>query len=242
MKCCYSLMVLAALVSWGWGHSLCGDAEQCRGAGLAEDKMAQMFRDFMKTYNKTYKDQKEEKRRFKIFVENAEKVRLLQESEEGTARYGVTKFSDISADEFTHGSLKPVAKESCEKVSFSNPLNNLSEAMDWRKLHAVTPVKDQQQCKCCWAFAVVGNVESQWFIKKQKLISLAEQELLDCGAQTNNCSGVRSTWLSRTSRNSVWSRRDSYPYKGQQSSVIVIMKSPWLRLKSVSGSPAMKEF
>ncbi|XP_059813686.1 cathepsin F-like [Hypanus sabinus] len=101
-------LVLLALLAFA--SRCCGGRWRSPSAGLEKDKMMLMFRDFMKTYNKTYKDHKEEMRRFEIFVENMEEVRMLQETEEGTARYGVTKFSDLSADELTIGSSKALPK------------------------------------------------------------------------------------------------------------------------------------
>ena len=63
------------------------------------------------------------------------------------------------------------------------------EEYDWRKEGAVTPVKNQQQCGSCWAFATVANIEGQNYLQNKQLLSLSEQELVDCDKNDNGCGG-----------------------------------------------------
>jgi len=163
-------------------------------AATPEDK----FEEFKKTFKKVYKNSEEELRRFKIFVHNVDAASKMNAMDTG-AKYGhLSPLADISESEFGKLNNLPVTSETLRahelaaeksKASYALSLPSLPSDFDWRKKGAVAEVKNQGQCGSCWSFATVANIEGQNFLVNGKLLSLSEQELVDCDSNDNGCNG-----------------------------------------------------
>lgn len=175
-------------------RSLRGSKYNQKMLKLAQDiKDEMLFEDFIIKFNKTFSSTNEKQNRFQIFKQNLKIINELQTFEQGTAEYGVTMFADLTPKEFKTRYLgfRPELKQENEiplaKIEVSDIFLPLK--FDWRDYNVVTPVKDQGLCGSCWAFSVTGNVEGQYAIKYKKLLSLSEQELLDCDTLDEGCNG-----------------------------------------------------
>lgn len=93
----------------------------------------------------------------------------------------------------------------------------LPKSVDWRKKRAVTAVKEQKHCGSCWAFSVLGSIESQYAIETGHLVSLSVQNLVDCtlGHDREKCDGnSRHEAFDYVKDNGGVDTERSYPYKG----------------------------
>jgi len=115
--------------------------------------------------------------------------------------------------------LKPhLAKYVNEFASASNTTySDIPLSWDWRDHGAVTPIKDQGFCGSCWAFSATGAMEGSHFIKTGELLSLSEQQLIDCDRQNDQgCRGGEMNNAFFYSKTYPLETESDYPYVQQQ--------------------------
>lgn len=144
------------------------------------------FATFLRRYGKKYETKEEHVRRFEVFKANILRAKRHQILDP-TAVHGVTQFSDMTSEEFEQKYLglnkrKPVFLRGGSGVKEAPllPTDNLPEDFDWREHGAVTGVKNQGSCGSCWTFSASGALEGANFLATGKLVSLSEQQMVDC--------------------------------------------------------------
>jgi cathepsin F len=213
------------------------------------------FKNFIKTYNKTYSSLDDLKQRYDIFKQNYISIIIGNNNTNITFVYGITQFFDMTPSEFQSTFLSAKTIDPDDIANAQTPSNNslinsldndsmpeivlrslineevqegeeghlrklqtLPKSFDWRNYGAVTSVKNQGSCGCCWAFSVAANLEGRYFLKHGVLYSLSPQQLLSCDVNNQlGCYGgdvaYAFSYLMRTTGLTSWNQ---FPYYGYQ--------------------------
>jgi len=164
-------------------------------SAFASSDLLSQFHQWQIKYNKTYTSEQETSIRFTNFRQSVIRSNHRNAFQTGNAVFGLTKFSDLSPEEFQDLYLryKPSGDTSGASISpvsdVSDTIISLPDSFDWRDQNAVSYVKDQGQCGSCWAFSAVENIESMYFLGGHELIDLSPQQIVDCDTVDLACQG-----------------------------------------------------
>ncbi|KAJ0713121.1 putative chymopapain protein [Helianthus annuus] len=161
-----------------------------------EDSLWDMYERW-RSHHKVATNHGEKLRRFNVFKSNVLHVHETNKMDK-PYKLKLNKFADMTNHEFRsvyagskihhHRSLQ--GDRIGNKAFMYANVESVPTSVDWRKKGAVAPVKDQGQCGSCWAFSTVAAVEGINKIKTNELVSLSEQELVDCDTLENQgCNG-----------------------------------------------------
>jgi cathepsin L len=179
------------------------------------------FLKWTKKYNKFYHHD-EFTYRFQIFKNNLDFIDKHNSDKTKTYTVGMNQFGDLTTEEFRSLYLGvKISNKSNNNIKLFKPMEKLElpQNFDWINWDAVTPVKNQGQCGSCWAFSTTGVAEGCHAIQAAKLVSLSEQNLIDCSTAYPNegCSGGDPrVAMQYIIDNGGIDTESSYPYTGQE--------------------------
>ncbi|KJE93763.1 cathepsin L2 [Capsaspora owczarzaki ATCC 30864] len=157
---------------------------------------AMPFAEWKALHNRQYASAQEEALRQEIYLSNLELINEHNAAGRHSYTLGMNEFGDLAHHEFAAKYLGVRfngvnATKSFASSTYLPRMVSLPDSVDWRTAGIVTPVKNQGQCGSCWSFSTTGSVEGQHARKTGTLVSLSEQNLVDCSSQEGNegCNG-----------------------------------------------------
>ncbi|KAL9976062.1 hypothetical protein ACROYT_G013305 [Oculina patagonica] len=173
-------------------------------------------------HGKSYATESEEDARKAIWKDNL--MKIAEHNSQGRSHVlAMNHFGDLTQDEYSFfylGMRSHFSNETKRSGStFLEPSHvSLPTEVDWRKEGYVTGVKNQGQCGSCWAFSTTGSLEGQHFKKTGQLVSLSEQNLVDCSTSYGNhgCQGGLMDYAFKYIKaNGGIDTEASYPYEAR---------------------------
>lgn len=174
---------------------LCSASAVIVSPDLGEWTVREQFQEFEAKFTKVYDSVEQREGKFLTFAQNLEDVvsknaKLVENGED--AIHGVTKFSDMTTEEFRSKMLNSnIASPIKSNATVAVPTKQLRVTKkDWRDSLSVTGVKSQGQCSSSWAQVAVQSIESMYVIQKNRgLTAFSTQQLTSCATKDNGCNG-----------------------------------------------------
>ncbi|KAI9201532.1 hypothetical protein LWI28_024933 [Acer negundo] len=178
----------------------------------------ELFEAWCSNHGKTYSSSEEKQRRLEVFEDNYAFVTRHNEMGNSSFSLSLNAFADLTHHEFRSSYLGLAAAPTNSDVGEPRyAVRDVPTSIDWREKGAVTGVKDQGSCGACWAFAATGAIEGINEIVTGSLVSLSEQELIDCDQSYNaGCGGGLMDYAYQfIIENHGIDTEEDYPYRGQ---------------------------
>ncbi|KAL2484095.1 Granulin repeat cysteine protease family protein [Forsythia ovata] len=191
---------------------------------VPDERVAELFQKWKEKHRKIYKSAQEAEKRLENFRFNLKYVFLYNSASAGHA-LGLNKFADTSNEEFRQV-YTPLKRKKPFNRRMKNQMRDVQRkngaisceipaSLDWRKSGIVTGVKDQSQFGSCWAFSSTAAIEGINALTTGDLISLSEQELIDCDSTNYGCEGgIMDYAFEWVIENGGIDTESDYPYTG----------------------------
>jgi len=184
---------------------------------FSEQEYQDAFVNWMHEFDRFYASE-EFFHRYNAFKANMDYVNQWNAKKPPTV-LGLTSLADLTNAEYRAIYLGTHIDVTSTYVPIFEEVTPFANTVDWRTSGAVTPIKDQGQCGSCWSFSATGSIEGSYKIKTGKLVSLSEQNLMDCSTAYGNqgCNGgLMTAAFQYVVANKGIDTEASYPYTVKQ--------------------------
>jgi len=187
--------------------------------------------------------------RYTVFKANLDTIHEHNTNSGAEWTMGVNEFADETRDEFkVRFGFRNIKNDYLRSKNTIHTLNQVETAnnasLDWRAKGKVQAIKNQGQCGSCWAFSATASVESAHAIATGKLLSLSEQQLVDCSSAEGNqgCNGgLMDQAFEFIISNKGQCSEAQYPYTAQDGTCMTPACTPVATLSSYTDVQAGNE-
>ncbi|WOL04972.1 hypothetical protein Cni_G13695 [Canna indica] len=197
-------------------------------SGRSDEQVWQLYREWLAKHRPSQNALAADEGRFQAFKDNLQYVdehNAAADLGQHSFRLALNRFADLTNEEYRAQYLglhtgasrrKRTSVAGSDRYRFKDG-DNLPDYVDWREKGAVVDVKDQGSCGSCWAFSTIAAVEGINQIVTGDLISLSEQELVDCDTYYNQgCNGGLMDYAFQfIIDNGGIDSEEDYPYTGR---------------------------
>ena len=182
------------------GKAACGNClsgfVEWRARCISEDKVDILL--FLEEYAPQYLEPLSNEQRAELLIKALKFIAQYQDQNPPLPfELGINAFSADTEEELrAHLGFDPVAASGATPPPGVNiraaptfQSSTLPEKVDWVEVGAVTSVKDQGRCGCCWAVSTAGVIEGAVAIQHEYLQSLSFQQFISCDDENYGCNG-----------------------------------------------------
>jgi len=138
------------------------------------------FINYIAENGKSYGTREEYEFRLNVFAAKSKFIEEHNSRNEGDHVVAHNHMSDWTDHEYKKLLGYQAHLKKASQNVFSGNATDIPDAINWVDRGAVTAVKNQGQCGSCWAFSTTGSLEGRFQIQTGDLVSMSEQQLVDC--------------------------------------------------------------
>ncbi len=160
-----------------------------------------------------------------------EAFRILKPKHEFAQKHGYRLNHRALMPNRTHNPLR--FRTEVQPTPVGNHRLGMPLTMDWRAQGAVTAVKKQGKCGCCFSFAAVGSIEFWYWKNTRVLKNFSVQQWVDCTKEKNfGCDGGLMQYIFQQATTEPAGPESFDRYLEHEATCLHRRQRPWLKVLS----------